>query len=84
MSNGKRSNFNDSLIEGQYTYTDHYIPEGSHIHKVQLFYSKNNSILAGLKFFGKNGELLLECGDYEYIYVEDKINKHIAIAELVF
>jgi hypothetical protein len=68
MSNGKRSKFNDSQLEEQYT--DCMIPKGSHIHKVQLFYSKDNSILAGLKFFGKNGELLLYCGDYEYIYVK--------------
>ncbi len=68
MSNGKRSNFDDCELQGQYT--DYKIPEGSHIHKVQLFYHKLESILAGLKFFGKNGELLLYCGDYEYIYVK--------------
>ncbi len=49
---------------------------------MQLFYHKRESILIGLKFFGKNGQVLLECGDYEFIYVEGKINKHIAIAEL--
>ncbi len=68
MSNGKRSNFNDSKLQGQYT--DHLIPEGSHIYYLQLFYHKRESILIGLKFFGKNGELLLECGVFEYIYDE--------------
>jgi hypothetical protein len=72
MSNGKRSNFDDSQLEGQYT--DHYIPEGSHIHKVQLFFDKEESFLVGLKFFGKNGEVLLDCGDYEFIYVKGEIN----------
>ncbi len=81
MSNGTRSRFDDSQIGGQYT--DHLIPQGSQIHKVQLFYDKLFSVLAGLKFFGKNGKVLLDCGDYEYIYAEGKINKHIAIAELI-
>jgi hypothetical protein len=49
---------------------------------VQIFYDKYNSYLIGLKFLGKNGEVLLDCGDYELIYVKGEISPKIAIAEL--
>ena len=62
MSNGKRSKFDDSQLLGQYT--DRLIPKGSHIHKVELFFHKFNSLLVGLKFFDKNGSLLLDCENY--------------------
>ena len=58
MSNGKKSEFNDSELKEKYT--ELKIPQGSHIQKIFVFYDKNNSALYGLKFFDMKGKVLLE------------------------
>ena len=82
MSNGKRSKFDDSQLLGQYT--DRLIPKGSHIHKVELFFHKFNSLLVGLKFFDKKGEEILSCGDYDFIDKElGEVDYRIAEREFI-
>jgi hypothetical protein len=57
-------------MEGEFT--DHRIPEGSHIHKLKLFYYKEDSLLVGLKFFDKNERIILNCGNYLHVYNKNK------------
>jgi hypothetical protein len=60
MSNGEKSDFDDSFMFG--SYTDQRFPVGCQIHKLELIYSLENSELYWLKFFDRNGEVILDCG----------------------
>ena len=64
MSNGKESNFDGNLLKRENMHEGHRIPVGSHIYKVKIFYVAKNSYLNGLEFFGRNGEIILHCGDF--------------------
>jgi hypothetical protein len=66
MSNEKKSNFGDNKLLEKYIV--HRIPEGSLIHKLELYYSKFDSSLYGLKFFDKKSLVLLDCCNLHMIY----------------
>ncbi len=43
-------------------FKDHFIPEGAIVSKIAIRYSRHDSGLGGIQFFGKNNSLLLNVG----------------------
>ena len=52
--------------KGGFEWKDIFLPEKSVVTRVEMMFFKFQSRLCGLKFFSKDGSVLLTCGDIDH------------------